>query len=940
MEYVMLVETSHARTIHIFHSYAQEDLRFFKQLEKQLSVLKQQRLIDHWHRYALNAGDNVRHVIKERLQQSDIILLLISPDFIASEDCIDFEMLQAMQQYEKGKASVVPILLRPTLWQRLPCARLWSLPPSPKGGVKPVSRWRDKDEAFFRIASALEKIIDGLMNYPPRAATEHARTIAQASRPLWNIPYSLHPSFFDRAHLLSRLHATFRANRPPQPLCQALSGPPDSGKTQLALAYAYRYRDDYQAIFWLKADSDEQLATDFMSLAELLQLPERIGEDQTATMAAIKRWFHNHDKWLVIFDNVGPSVPLKHFMPEGGLGDILITQQGQAALTTFCTQVELDMLTPEEGALFLLRRAQLLDIDASLELAPPELIKQACTLAQLLGGHPLALDQAGAYITETKTSLTQYIQLYNEYNAQLSQPPGEFATQQPASVITNFLLSLQKIQNTNPAALELLRFCTFLHPDSIPEEIFALGAPYLGPILQPVVSDTSTLDATIKTLLNFSLVRRNSESGSLSLHRLIQTAFKETMEESERRLWAQRAVHAVNQAFPDVEFEQWPRCQFYLPHALNCATLIQQWQIASPEAGRLLNEAGLYLYEHGQYTATRPLYEQALTIRERVLGPEHPDTAQTLNNLGELARKLARDDEAEQYYTRARAIREHTLGPEHPDTAQTLNNLGELAHTRGNYPVAETFYRQALAIRVQTLGRAHPDTIRSIGDLAGIREEQGDNAQAEALYEEARTLSEDALGLAHPDTGLAQGKLARFYRSQGKYAQAEAFFKQALTITERTLGSDHPDVAVLLNNLAVLYREIGNYVEAETLLQRAIRIWQQAFGPDHRNTAASIRQLALCYSEQGYYAQAEPLFQQVLAIRERTSGRNHPATAQVLTNLADLYAAQNSYAQAEPLYRRALSIYQQRLGPQHPDTVAVQATHLAVLDKLNKDDMD
>jgi tetratricopeptide (TPR) repeat protein len=934
----MLAKTGQARTVQVFHSYALEDRQLFKQFEKHLSVWRRQGLIENWHRYAINAGDNVQGVIEERLQKSDLILLLISPDFIASEDCIDFEMLRAMQQYETGKASVVPILLRPTLWQDLPCARLRSLPPSPKGGVKAVTEWRNRDEAFVITGSELRKIIDGLAHYSPRAATEHARSRANANRPLWTVPYPHNPHFLDRAHSLASLHANFNADRSAYPLCQALTGPAGSGKTQLALAYAYHYRDYYQATFWIKADSHEQLVTDFMSIAEMLELPERIGEDQDAVIAAVKHWFNSHDTWLLIFDNVDASVSIKDFMPTAGKGAILITLQGLAT-TEFCAQFELERMAPDEGALFLLRRAQLLDANASLEQASPEHIEQARTIVQLCAGHALALDQAGAYIAETKTSLAQYIQLYNEYNAQLLQQSGAFATEQPASVITTFLLSLQKVQHSNPAALELLRFCAFLHPDAIPEELFAKGAPYLGPTLQPIASDPSKLDTAIKTLLNFSLVRRNSESGNLSVHRLVQAAFKGAMDESEQRLWAQRAVQTVNQAFPDVEFELWPRCQLYLPHALNCAALIQQWQIASPEAGRLLHEAGLYLYEHGQYAATRPLYEQALTIRERVLGPEHPDTAQTLNHLGQLARKLSSDDDAEQYYARARAIRERVLGPGHPDTAQTLNDLGDLAHTRGQYPLAETFYRQALTIRAQALGRAHSATIRSIGDLAGIRDEQGDYAQAETLYQEALMLSEKSLGLAHPDTGLALGKLARFYRSQEKYAQAEALFKQALTITEQTLGSDHPEVATLLNNLAVLYREIGNYPQAETLLQRAIRIWQQVFGPEHRNTAASLRQLALCYSAQGNYAQAEPLFQQVLAIRERALGPHHPNTAQVLVNLADLYAAQNSYAQAEPLYQRAQAIYQQQLGSQHPDTAAVQEKYSALLRRPNRGDI-
>lgn len=933
----MLSGTGQARTIHIFHSYAQKDLKLFQQFEKHLSVWRQQGLIENWHRYAINAGDDLKSKIEEHLQKSDIILLLISPDFAASEDCFHFEMQRAMQQYEAGKASVVSILLRPTLWQEMPCAKLWKLPTSPKGLVKPVTQWRDRDEAFFRVSSALKKIIHGLAYHTPQATIEHARSRPKANLPLWSVPYQRNPYFMNRAHLLTSLHAKFNADRPEHPICQALIGPSGSGKTQLALAYAYRHRDDYQATFWIKAGSHEQLVTDFMHIAELLELPERIGEDQEAIIAAVKHWFHSHDRWLLIFDNVAASVAIKDFIPTAGKGDILITQQDPVT-EEFCTKIELTKMTPDEGALFLLHRSQIIDASAPLQQATMEQIEQARTIVQLLEGHPLALAQAGACIAATKTSLADYMQIYQKYNSQLLQQQGGLTTNHPTSVTATLLLSLQKVQSTNSAALELLSFCVFLHPDEIPEELFAKGAPYLGPTLQPVMSASSQLDSAIKTLLDFSLVQHNSESNSLSLHRQVQAVLEGEMDAPKRRQWAQRAVQAVNQVFPDVELEQWSRCQQYLPHALNCAALINQWQITSPAAGRLLDEAGLYLYEHGQYTAARPLYEQALIIRQHILGLEHPDTAQILNNLGQLARKLSEYDKAEQFYEQARAIRQRVLGPEHPNTAQTLNDLGELAHTRGKYYSAETFYRQALIIRRNTLGDASSDTIRSIGDLAGIRDEQHDYVQAEALYEEARYLSEQSLGLEHPDTGLALGKLARFYRSRGKYAQSEALFKQALTITAQTLGREHPEVATLLNNQALLYRTLGNYTEAESLLQRALRIWKQVFGAEHRNTAASLNNLGLVYSDQGYYTRAEQFYLQALVIRERDPGPDHPSTAQTLANLADLYVAQHRYTQAEPLYQRALAIYQQKLEPSHPDRIAVQEKYSALQHKLNEND--
>src|SRR5207302_2016069 len=103
--------------------------------------------------------------------------------------------------------------------------------------------------------------------------------------------------------------------------------------------------------------------------------------------------------------------------------------------------------------------------------------------------------------------------------------------------------------------------------------------------------------------------------------------------------WAERTVRAVNQAFPDAEFNAWDDCRRYLPHAQVCAALIEQESMTFPEAARLLNEAGHYLYEQGQYPEAEPLLKQAVAIRGQTLGPEHPDVATSLNHLAELYRE-------------------------------------------------------------------------------------------------------------------------------------------------------------------------------------------------------------------------------------------------------------------------------------------------------------
>lgn len=127
-----------------------------------------------------------------------------------------------------------------------------------------------------------------------------------------------------------------------------------------------------------------------------------------------------------------------------------------------------------------------------------------------------------------------------------------------------------------------------------------------------------------------------------------------------------------------MEFNYWPLCERLLPHAKSAANFIAELDIPSKEAGRLLNEAASYSHDRGQYDDAEQLYKQALSIREEVLGPIHPDLAESLNNLASLYRDEGRYDEMEPLSKRALSIYEQSLGPDHIYVASSLNNLALL----------------------------------------------------------------------------------------------------------------------------------------------------------------------------------------------------------------------------------------------------------------------
>jgi tetratricopeptide (TPR) repeat protein len=708
--------------ITLYLSYVQEDNHLCKQLENHLSSLQRQNVITSWHAHKISAGKDVAQEIDTHLQTAQLILLLVSADFIASEYYWNVEVKRAMERHDRGDARVIPLLLRPCDWQGLPFARLQVLP----ANAKPITSWPNVDEAFVQVMAGLRLVIEDLR--------KQLLLVRSSLLPLLYVPYERNLLFTGREALLNHLSQSLRAGKT---TAQAITGLGGIGKTQTALEYAYRYQNDYDTILWVKADSSETLLADLVSVAHLLHLPERTEQETARIVNAVKGWLHSHQRWLLILDNADDLAVLNTLLPLPSKGHILLTTRSQAT-GRLAQQVDIEDMGPEEGALFLLRRAKLLGIDEPLETASVADQKAAKALVQRLGGLPLALDQAGAFIEETECGLEGYLKLFDQRQEELLKKRGKWATDHPDSVGTTWSLSFERVEQANPAAAELLRLCAFLDPDAISEEIITKGASKLGPRLRSLASDPLHLNEAIGHLLTYSLVRRQPDQ-TLSMHRLVQVILKATMDKQTKRRWAERAVRAVESAFPEVDYENWLRCQHYLPHAYACANLIEQWDLTFPEATALLMQTGSYLLDSAQYAQAGPLFQQALAIRERLLG-DHLDTAGTLDRLATLQQDQGRYEQAEPLFQRALTIRERLLG-DHLDTAVGLNNLALLYNYQGRYEEAEPLFQRALAIDERLLGE-HPSTATSLTNLASLYRDQGRYEEAEPLFQRARAIRE------------------------------------------------------------------------------------------------------------------------------------------------------------------------------------------------------
>jgi tetratricopeptide (TPR) repeat protein len=300
--------------------------------------------------------------------------------------------------------------------------------------------------------------------------------------------------------------------------------------------------------------------------------------------------------------------------------------------------------------------------------------------------------------------------------------------------------------------------------------------------------------------------------------------------------------------------------------------------------------------------------------------PDSPLLASLYHSLGDAYEAATRYPEAESAYRQALALRQKHLGPQHPDIALSLNNLAVLYEAMGRYEAAELLYQQALEIWQTELGDRNPETANSLNNLAVLYQSMGRYGEAELLYQQALEIRQTERGDRHPETATSLDNLAALYQAIGRYGEAEPLQKQALEIRQAELGDHHPSTAASLNNLAGLYHATGRYGEAEPLFQQALEITQAELGDRNPNTASSLNNLGVLYYSMERYEEAEPLLQQALRIRQTELGDRHPETAGSLFNLATLYYSTQRYTQAFDYILQALDIYVSVLGAEHPTT--------------------
>jgi transcriptional regulator with XRE-family HTH domain len=443
-------------------------------------------------------------------------------------------------------------------------------------------------------------------------------------RSCWAVSLPRNPFFTGRELILSDLYEKFhRGSTMSLIQAQALSGLGGMGKTQTVLEYAYRYANDYQAVLWLRASSHEVLLDDLVALADVLSFLEPPNRESRSAVQIIKQWLNERTQWLLILDNVEDPLLIQDLLPSHPVGHILLTTRSSITGAA-ARSINLPPMDLEEGKLFLLRRAKYIDPEADLKDATVEECRTAECITRLVGGLPLALDQAGSYIEETGCNLSDYLKYYQQSCEVLLARQNRSWANYSHSVYTTFSLCYQQVERVDPAAAALMCLCTFLYSEAIPEKIILEGACELGSVLEPVARDPLRFNEALAVLRLNSLVYRNPHLRTLTMHCLVQEVVKQHLDQQMQRTWAERAIRIVHKTcvkFMALLFtfgwkQELPH-EYIEPAFLMCVTHIEQWEMTSKEAAELLYFAGVYFLERQREKVAMPLLCRAQALCER-----------------------------------------------------------------------------------------------------------------------------------------------------------------------------------------------------------------------------------------------------------------------------------------------------------------------------------
>jgi tetratricopeptide (TPR) repeat protein len=805
-------------------------------------------------------GHNFAVAMQDASETAERTIAVISPAFFASP-YTNAEWASAFTEDPDGRqAKFVPVRVRD-------CE-----PPGLHKGIIYI------DLVGLDEAAAHTELLDGVRpgrgkpTRPPifpggaAAAAQATPDYPGDAPPIWNVPIAAR-TFEGRAGVLAKLAGELATDgRATITQSHAIHGLGGVGKTQLVSRFAHEHRDEYDVVWWIRAEQEATRLEDYASLATKLELPATADAGQSELVSATKSWLERSGRWLLIFDNARDPGAIAPLLPDGHAGHVLITSRRHANWRSLgASPLQLNVWERHESVDFLTRTTDSEDRTA------------ADRIARLLGDLPLALSQAAAYTNEQAITLeTFHSRLVTRGESLLGKgKPLDYG----ATVTTTWDLAFDQVGTDQPVS-ELLNVCAYLAPERIPRELLAAVRPE---------ASSESVDDMVQSLLNYALLTAAGEE-TLDMHRLVQQVARERLTPEAQAAAASAGIALMQKAMP-IEVQDprnWPQCARILPHALTVTEHAQALEDFSVEVLNLQVRCAMFLHARADYKQAKDLLLRSVQLAERAYGPSHPIATPALGNLGNILLELGDLAAAREAQERVLEIEEATFGPNHPEVAKTLSNLGIVLHELGEPAAAREAVERALGIEEAAYGPQDPEVAQTLSNLGMVLHELGELPAAREAQERALGIEEAAYGPDHPEVAKTLGNLGSALHELGELPAAREAQERALEINERTYGPDHPEVAKTLGNLGIVLRRLGETAAAREAQERALEIEEAAFGPDHPEVAKTLGNLAIVQVELGERSAARDATERALAIFTASYGAPHALTRKAARHLESL----------------------------------------------------
>lgn len=790
----------------------------------------------------------------------------------------------------------------------------------------------------------------------PQAAPEETPPASQR-RPgdpplVWgNIP-PRNPVFTGREEQLDQLHRRLQGGATAV-LPEALHGLGGVGKSQIAIEYVYRHTADYDLIWWVPAEHPGQIASAMVELAQQMRLP--VSSEAITAVPAVRdalRTGRPYRNWLLVFDNAEDPDTVRPYLPTGGPGHALVTSRNRQ-WANLARSLEVDVFSREESIALLRRRGpDLSDTDAD-------------RLAETLGDLPLAIEQAAVWRAETGMPADEYLRLFEEKRAELLEVEMD-TTDYKMPVAAAWNVSLDRLRQNHPAALQLLQVCAFFAPEPISRTLFT-GVREL-PVpdeLQSTLRNPIQLGRAIREINRYALARIDHRTNTIQLHRLVQAVLVDQMSPEDQRDM-RYAAHLLlvggdpNDPAPPV---QWPRYAMLLPHVLVSRAVesedlwvrnlvvnvvyylhnwgdhqafrdlaqeaYERWQESSGEADvstlAMARWFGVGLRLLSQFNEARALDEHTLEVLRRTVGDEHELTVLTMNNLAADMRILGDFRAARQLSEQALEIAERAFGEDDPATLVARHNLGVSLRLTGSFGEAFELDEETLRRRTLMYGEDNRSTLNTVNGLGLDEMEAGQYLAARSRLEASVLRCRHILGDDNPDTMLGIRALSVALRRAGDYAAAREASEEALERFRARYGEMDRLTLSAAANVAADLRHNRELEDSKALGERTLEQHREMLGEQHPHTLALATTHAITLRQLGEVEAARELNQRTFEQTTAMLGADHPTTLFCATNLASDLAASDDALAAVDLGKQTLDRLRHRLGEDHPSTLACAA---------------